>query len=74
MLPSWLALYYKDPIALVDGEGRRVVDAEGIQEDRQARLDLQMLSDTDKQRALAAAESLLGWLNRRAEERTDGDG
>jgi 4-aminobutyrate aminotransferase len=29
VLPSWLALYYADPISLVDGEGRRVVDAEG---------------------------------------------
>jgi len=29
VLPSWMALYYADPIALVDGEGRRVVDAEG---------------------------------------------
>ncbi len=29
VLPSWLALYYKDPIALVDGDGRRVRDAEG---------------------------------------------
>jgi 4-aminobutyrate aminotransferase len=29
VLPTWMALYYKDPIALVDGEGRRVVDAEG---------------------------------------------
>lgn len=26
-----MALYYKEPIALVDGEGRRVVDAEGNQ-------------------------------------------
>ena len=29
VLPTWMALYYADPIALVDGEGRRVVDAEG---------------------------------------------
>lgn len=28
-LPSWLALYYKHPIAIVDGDGRRVWDAEG---------------------------------------------
>ncbi len=28
-LPNWLALYYEHPIALVDGDGRRVVDAEG---------------------------------------------
>ena len=30
VLPSWMALYYADPIALVDGEGRRVTDAEGV--------------------------------------------
>src|SRR5215510_5504196 len=29
VLPNWLALYYDEPIALVDGEGRHVVDAEG---------------------------------------------
>ena len=29
VLPNWLALYYEHPIALVDGDGRRVVDAEG---------------------------------------------
>lgn len=29
VLPSWMALYYKDPIAIIDGEGRRVTDAEG---------------------------------------------
>jgi 4-aminobutyrate aminotransferase len=29
VLPSWMVLYYDEPIALVDGEGRRVVDAEG---------------------------------------------
>ena len=29
VLPSWMALYYDEPIALVDGEGRHVVDAEG---------------------------------------------
>ncbi len=29
VLPSWLALYYDEPIALVDGDGRYVVDAEG---------------------------------------------
>jgi 4-aminobutyrate aminotransferase len=29
VLPSWIALYYDQPIALVDGEGCRVVDAEG---------------------------------------------
>ncbi|MGF1667988.1 MAG: aspartate aminotransferase family protein [Acidimicrobiia bacterium] len=29
VLPSWMVLYYGEPIALVDGEGRRVIDAEG---------------------------------------------
>ncbi len=29
ILPSWMALYYADPIAIVDGEGRYVWDAEG---------------------------------------------
>ncbi|NND14537.1 MAG: aspartate aminotransferase family protein [Acidimicrobiia bacterium] len=29
VLPAWLALYYEAPIAIVDGEGRRVTDAEG---------------------------------------------
>jgi 4-aminobutyrate aminotransferase len=29
VLPSWLALYYDEPISLIDGEGRHVVDAEG---------------------------------------------
>ncbi len=29
VLPSWLALYYSQPISIVDGEGRHVVDAEG---------------------------------------------
>lgn len=29
VLPAWMALYYKEPIAIVDGEGRRVTDAEG---------------------------------------------
>ena len=29
VLPNWLALYYQQPIALVSGEGRHVVDAEG---------------------------------------------
>ncbi|MEE9297804.1 MAG: aspartate aminotransferase family protein [Acidimicrobiia bacterium] len=28
-LPAWLALYYEHPISIVDGDGRRVVDAEG---------------------------------------------
>ncbi len=29
VLPKWMALYYEQPIAIVDGEGRRVWDAEG---------------------------------------------
>ena len=29
ILPEWMVLYYEDPIAIVDGEGRHVVDAEG---------------------------------------------
>lgn len=29
VLPDWVALYYKEPIALVDGEGRRVRDSNG---------------------------------------------
>lgn len=29
VMPSWLALYYAEPISIVDGEGRHVVDAEG---------------------------------------------
>jgi 4-aminobutyrate aminotransferase len=30
VLPAWMALYYDQPISLVDGEGRRVTDAEGV--------------------------------------------
>jgi 4-aminobutyrate aminotransferase len=29
VLPSWLALYYDEPIALASGQGRHVTDAEG---------------------------------------------
>jgi len=29
VMPSWLTLYYDEPIALVDGQGCRVTDAEG---------------------------------------------
>ncbi|HSF86738.1 MAG TPA: aspartate aminotransferase family protein [Acidimicrobiia bacterium] len=29
VLPSWMALYYDEPISLVDGDGRHVWDAEG---------------------------------------------
>jgi 4-aminobutyrate aminotransferase len=31
VLPSWMALYYAEPISIVDGEGRRVIDAEGVE-------------------------------------------
>ena len=50
----------------------RLTDAAAIDEDRAARLDAEALTDTDKARALAAAESLLGWRHRRAEEPTGG--
>src|SRR5690606_9902794 len=29
VLPDWMILYYREPIAIVDGEGRHVTDAEG---------------------------------------------
>ena len=29
VLPTWMALYYDEPIAIVDGQGRHVWDAEG---------------------------------------------
>ncbi|GAA2897561.1 hypothetical protein GCM10010517_62610 [Streptosporangium fragile] len=29
VMPSWLSLYYDEPIELVRGSGRRVVDGEG---------------------------------------------
>jgi 4-aminobutyrate aminotransferase len=29
VLPNWLAVYYKEPIEIVRGDGRRVTDAEG---------------------------------------------
>ena len=31
VLPSWLALYYEEPIEIVSGRGRRVTDAEGTE-------------------------------------------
>ncbi|MFZ5618208.1 MAG: aspartate aminotransferase family protein [Pseudomonadota bacterium] len=31
VMPSWLGLYYKEPISLVSGEGRRVKDANGAE-------------------------------------------
>jgi DNA primase len=50
----------------------RLTDPESIEQDRTARLDMEALGGTDRDRALTAAESLLGWLDRRAEERTRG--
>jgi len=50
----------------------RLTDPVAIDEDRTARLEAEALSDTDPERGLAAAESLLGWLDRRSEERTSG--
>ena len=29
VLPSWMPLYYDEPIELVTGKGRRVTDAQG---------------------------------------------
>jgi 4-aminobutyrate aminotransferase len=29
VMPSWLALYYDEPIEIVSGSGRHVVDGEG---------------------------------------------
>ena len=51
----------------------KVIDPEAMAEDRQAKIDIEALENADKERALAAAESLLGWLDRRTGERTDGD-
>jgi DNA primase len=48
-----------------------LTDAASLEEDRAARLDLMTLAESDPDRAQAAAESLLGWLHRRADERTD---
>jgi DNA primase len=50
----------------------RIVDPAVIDEDRAARLELECLADLDRTRAQAAAESLLVWLDRRAQERTGG--
>lgn len=51
-----------------------LTDPDSIEEDRQARLDVQALNEADQDRALMAAESLLGWLNRRTEDHTGRDG
>ncbi len=50
----------------------RLTDTGSIQEDRAARLDLDALNDTDRARGLAAADALLGWLDRRSQERDSG--
>jgi DNA primase len=52
----------------------QLTDPVAIEEDRQARLDLDALNGLDRERGRAAAESLLTWLDRRAEERSGGDG
>jgi DNA primase len=50
----------------------RLTDPASIEEDRAARLDVEALSDLDRTRAQAAAESLLAWLHRRTDERDAG--
>ena len=50
----------------------RLGDPAAMEEDRAARLDIDALNDTDRSRAQAAAESLLGWLHRRSGERNGG--
>jgi DNA primase len=50
----------------------RLTDPASIEEDRAARLDVEALSDLDRTRAQAAAESLLAWLHRRSDERDTG--
>jgi DNA primase len=50
----------------------RLVDTPSIEEDRNARLELEALNDTERERALAAADALLGWLDRRSQERNGG--
>jgi DNA primase len=50
----------------------RLDDPAAIEEDRAARLDVDALNGTDRSQAMAAAESLLGWLDRRSGERNGG--
>lgn len=50
-----------------------LVDPASLEEDRAANLDLRALAEPDQERALSAAESLLGWLHRRTEERSNDD-
>jgi DNA primase len=51
-----------------------VVDPDGVAEDRQARLDIEAMRSSDRSESHAAGESLLGWLDRRAAERSRGPG
>jgi len=52
---------------------KSMTDPDEIRETTQLRLDVEALQGTDDERALAAAESLLGWLDRRIAEHTGGD-
>ncbi len=49
-----------------------LIDSIALEQNRVARLDVEKLMNSDPQQSLSAAESLLGWLHRRTEERTDG--
>ncbi|MEM1332787.1 MAG: hypothetical protein AAGG08_04935, partial [Actinomycetota bacterium] len=51
-------------------DASRSVDPDQIRSNSAAKLDLEALSGLDATRALAAAESLLGWLHRRSEQRS----
>ncbi|WP_051071408.1 DNA primase [Ilumatobacter coccineus] len=51
---------------------QRLIDPVELEQNRVARLEVENLTSADAERSLAAAESLLGWLHRRTEERTDG--
>jgi DNA primase len=52
---------------------KSMTDPDEIRETTQLRLDVEALQGIDDERALAAAESLLGWLDRRIAEHTGGD-
>lgn len=54
-------------------ERSRLIDPVELEQNRVARLEVENLTNSDAERSLAAAESLLGWLHRRTEERTDGN-
>lgn len=64
---------------LIDAAVRRelrqrtaLTDAVALEQNRAARLDIEAMASNDAERSLAAAESLLGWLHRRTEERSAG--